>query len=329
MMRLLSLIFCLFLGVSTYAQTLPSDIFLDNQSKPYLEHTVGAKENFYSIGRMYNLSPKVLAPYNKLDLAAGGLSIGQKLRIPLVETNFWQSGTRTSQEVVIPLYYKLTTPANISAIAEQFGTVAAELKSWNQGLIDNLKKDTRLIVGFLKVDKTLSPLASKGVSPRKEPTVVVNPQPEVKTKEVNEGQPEKIAENKTVATYENKTNPSVKKDTAVALKYEGEGFFKNEYEAQINSSSETKTESGSGSVFKSTSGWSDGKYYLIIDGIERGTIVLLKHVVTGKIIYAKVLSNLQEVKPNASERFILSEAGAAQLGVKANGFSAEIFWSIE
>jgi hypothetical protein len=52
-------------------------------------------------------------------------------------------------------------------------------------------------------------------------------------------------------------------------------------------------------------------------------------MVTGKIIYAKVLSNLQEVKPNATERFILSEAGAAQLGVKGNDLSAEIFWSVE
>ena len=328
MVRLLSLFCSLFLGVNVYSQSLPSDILLDNQSNLYLEHTVGAKENFYSIGRMYNLSPKVIAPYNKLDLSAGGLSIGQKLKIPLNTTNFWQSGTRTAQEVVIPLYYKLTSPANLSAIANQFSTGVAELKSWNQGVNEQLKKDARVIVGFLKVDKSLSPLASKGVSPRKEPAIVVTPQPDVKTKEADQVQPEKTTENKT-AEPEKKTNPPVKKDTTIALKYEGEGFFKVEYEAQINAASETKTESGTGSVFKSTSGWSDGKYYLIADGIERGTIVLIKHMVTGKIIYAKVLSNLQEVKPNATERFILSEAGAAQLGVKGNNLSAEIFWSVE
>jgi hypothetical protein len=42
-----------------------------------------------------------------------------------------------------------------------------------------------------------------------------------------------------------------------------------------------------------------------------------------------VLSSLQEVKPDATEKFILSEAAAAQLGVKGNDFSTEIIWAVE
>ena len=34
----------------------------------YINHTVAAKENFYSIGRMYNVSPKDIAPFNKLKI---------------------------------------------------------------------------------------------------------------------------------------------------------------------------------------------------------------------------------------------------------------------
>ena len=35
----------------------------------YLEHKVVARESFYALGRLYNVSPKFLAAYNKLDLS--------------------------------------------------------------------------------------------------------------------------------------------------------------------------------------------------------------------------------------------------------------------
>ena len=330
MMRFFILISGLLLGINSFSQSVPSDIFMDNQSNLYLEYTVGAKENFYSIGRMYNLSPKVIAPYNKLDLATSGLAIGQKIKIPLNASNFWQSGTRTAEEVIIPLYYKLNTQTSLSSIAKQFNTGAAELKSWNQDVDNDLKKDTRVIVGFLKVDKNLSPLASKAAPVRKDPDVVITPKPDVKTKDQDQKQQPKPDDNKIVKVDDKKSpDPSVKKDTSVTTGYLGEGFFKSEYEAQLKASSETKSGNGKCSAFKSSSGWSDGKFYLIADGIERGTIVLVKHTVTGKIIYAKVLASLEEVKPNSGEKFILSEAGVSQLGVKGNDYSVEIIWAVE
>src|SRR5215831_8342636 len=48
----------------------------------YLTHTVASKENFYSIGRLYNVSPKDIAAFNALDMNKG-LSVGQNLKIPL------------------------------------------------------------------------------------------------------------------------------------------------------------------------------------------------------------------------------------------------------
>ena len=53
----------------------------------YLEHQVAPKENFYSIGRLFNISPKVIAPFNGLALN-GGLSIGQVIKIPLKDQNY-------------------------------------------------------------------------------------------------------------------------------------------------------------------------------------------------------------------------------------------------
>jgi hypothetical protein len=37
----------------------------------YITHKVAPKENYYSIGRIYNVSPKEIAPFNKLQLESG------------------------------------------------------------------------------------------------------------------------------------------------------------------------------------------------------------------------------------------------------------------
>src|SRR4051812_42312701 len=47
----------------------------------YKMHTVAPKENYYSIGRLYNVSPKQIATVNNLNMDAG-LQIGQKIKIP-------------------------------------------------------------------------------------------------------------------------------------------------------------------------------------------------------------------------------------------------------
>src|SRR5688500_319339 len=65
----------------------------------YLTHTVAPKESFYSIGRLYNISPKEIAAQNALDMNQG-LNIGQTIQIPLSATNFTQEGTKGR-----PVYY--------------------------------------------------------------------------------------------------------------------------------------------------------------------------------------------------------------------------------
>ena len=65
----------------------------------YLNHTVSPKENFYSVGRLYNVPPKEIAAFNGLDMTHG-LTIGQSLKIPLTAANFSQTTTKGR-----PVYY--------------------------------------------------------------------------------------------------------------------------------------------------------------------------------------------------------------------------------
>ena len=137
-----------------------------NSSDHYITHTTAPKENFYSIGRIYNISPRVYAPYNGLSVdAPGGLGIGQELKIPLNELNFSQDGKAEPGEVFVPLYYRTTSRMPLSAISTLFKTVPVEnLQAWNRLSGENVFAGSTIIVGYLKVKSDLSPLAKFAVT---------------------------------------------------------------------------------------------------------------------------------------------------------------------
>jgi LysM repeat protein len=318
-----------FISVTAFAQTTPLTVQLDSKNQPYLVHTLAPKENFYSVGRIYNISPRVFAPYNGLELTSP-LSIGQAIKIPLNEQNYWQSGTRKENEVVVPLYYAVGAGENLSTVSKLFKTDNAALRSWNNLSSDAVSAGKKVIIGFLKIDKTLSPLAAQGMSrqeppivkqePKKEePKPVVKEEPRKQEPKVETKPEPKKEEPKPVVKEEPKTQPA-------PASYEGNGFFKEEYNKQSNNGRNTSNASGNGTTFKSTSGWSDGKYYVLVDNLEKGTIVMVRNPANGKAVFAKVLAGVKETTPGSSAMFLLSNAAASQLGISAEKFNAELVW---
>ncbi len=337
MMRTLLLIVLTPFAINSFAQKTPLLVQLDNNGNPYLNHSVGPKENFYSIGRIYNISPRVFAPYNGLELTSG-LSIGQTMRIPLNETNFWQNGSRKENEVVVPVYHLVKEKETITKVSQLYKAENAAIKSWNNLSGDVLAAGSKVIIGFLKVDKTLSPLAAQGMS-RKEPDMVKQQPVETKKEEIKKEMPVvKKEESKPAPVVKNEEpRPEPVKQQPVAevkkeevkydpSSYSGSGFFKEEFNRQTNNGKLVSTGNGTGGVFKSTSGWGDGKYYLLMDNIEKGTIVMIKNPTNGKTVFAKVLGSVEETSPGSGLLFRLSNAAAAQLGVNADKFGAELVW---
>src|SRR4051794_18233810 len=64
----------------------------------YITHTVAPKENFYSVGRLYNQNAKLIASFNELVMEKG-LTIGQRIKIPLNEQNLDATANGTSENV--------------------------------------------------------------------------------------------------------------------------------------------------------------------------------------------------------------------------------------
>jgi LysM repeat protein len=309
----------------------------------YLNHTAAAKENFYSVGRLYNISPKEIAPFNNLPMEKG-FSIGQNLKIPLKAENFIQVNSVALGEVAVPVYHKVEPKETLYQLSTRFNKVPiASLKAWNNLQDDAVSLGQVLIVGYLKVKKELSSLSQNSVTMpivKSEAVAVVKEKAPAK-KEVT---PKLIEVKETVKVpvkevvkpvvvekmVEKKVEPTVKKDPIItkvneetiseggdAKDFKG-GIFKSLYNNGGNEAS------GTAGVFKSTSGWDDGKYYCLHNAASQGTVVKITNKANGKFIYAKVLDLMPDLKQNNNLQIRISNAAADILGAGLSNFECMV-----
>ena len=346
MVRIKLFIFCFVLLQSARSQT---GLIIQGASPDlHLVHTVVAKENWYSIGRIYNLSPKDLAPYNKTTLDKP-LNIGQLIRIPLTATNFSQNGTKLPDENFIPLYHIVQEKEGMYRVSVTHNKVSADnIKKWNSLGSEQLKNGMKLVVGYLKVKGDQSPFASGGSnkinvgSPAtaavKEPassqasttassipsnttnpsgTNPVSSNPSSTNPSSTTASKEAVKEENTPMPVSAEAKPEVINPAAAPANHKG-GFFKKQY------SESGKTTTGNAGTFKSTSGWNDGKYYALMNNVPIGTIVKVSFSSTNKSIFAKVLGQLPEMKESTGLAVRLSDAAASELGVANSKFYVDV-----
>jgi len=279
----------------------------------YLDHKVAKGESFFAIGRLYNVSAKYLATFNKLDVSKG-LQIDQKLKIPLTATNLTQkrnSGT--------PVYYKTGDDEKLATISKKNNNIGFTfLREWNGDLEDVVKKNQKLIIGFLKSKEMPSvTIASKAPKQVQEKTGDDNV-PVPTEKEIKEEKKElkKEAEAEEKAEKEAKKNPPPPVIETRKPSVDGQGYFKNDFEQQVRAIPVSKEETVTSGIFKTISGWENGKYYLLIDNVGPGTIVKIINPSNSKAIYAKVLGGMAGIRQNEGYGIRISNAGASALDIQ-------------
>lgn len=295
----------------------------------YLEHVVTPKENFYSVGRMYNVNPKELASFNHLHFASG-LNIGQLLKIPLDKQNFTQEEIAQPNEALIPVYHTVTAGETLYRLGVNYNKVSlASLKKWNHLASDALSVGAPMIIGFLKVDKDQSPLAHE------QPMANVPTSSEVKEEKPAEIKPAKTETVKVsapaTAEATETTEPKAEEpqNTAAAVtpsnsvSDQSTGYFKNLFLKQTAGGT-TVDKNGTSGTFKSTSGWQDEKYYCFSNAAAAGTILKITNNATGKSVYAKVLDAIPDISQNDGLITVVSNAAASKLGAGDNKFDCTI-----
>lgn len=264
----------------------------------YLMHEVAAKENYYSIGRLYNVNPKELASYNDLDMSKG-LSVGQALKVPLGKTNFSQ----TTNGKGTPVYYKVGEKEGLYRVSVNSNKASLDnLRKWNNLSSDNITSGSLLIVGYLiggeaetvvtKVE-TKPELPSEKLSEEKSTIGVIN----------QEGIKDEPVAPKAVKMVSNNTSNG------------NGGYFKSHFDAQVKSTPVKHDQTVTSGIFKTASGWQDLKYYMLIDKVEPGTIVKIINPSNNKSIYAKVLGEMSGIRQNQGLDIRISNAAATALEI--------------
>jgi len=261
----------------------------------YVEHKVQPKENWYSVGRLYFISPKEIAKFNATTIEKG-LGIGQTLRIPLNATNFSQA-TDANKEG-LPVYHTVQPKETFFRVVSGFGAAAADIKKWNGLKSEQLKAGTDLVIGFLRPAVAMPNETAPVAVATKEPA-------------------------KSVAS-DVAINPATAVKPAAQMVV---GQFSALFEQQSKEGKQQKIENPVYGVFKSTSGWQDGKYYVLLNNVVPGTIVKILSKTTSKQLFAKVLGAVPAGKESEGMVMRMSNATQAALGLtEGSSGNVEVYW---
>ena len=307
-------------------------------------HTVGPKESIFSIGRLYDVHPRELAEYNNISFETG-VKIGQVLNIPKVkkmaplaktETPVEQKTTpkiedkptvkvetkkttTTETKGSHPIYHKVEKKQTLYQISKLFENATIDnLKKWNNLTSDGLSEGMELIVGY-------SSTSAKSTAPQKPtPTETKPVEATKKADAVKTTVPEKKLEATTETQTEKVEVPVAKSTPAKSspIKDFNGGFFKSSFSEKSKNSDDLET--GNAGIFKSTSGWEDGKYYCLHNTAPAGTILKITHPVNQKTIYAKVLDVIPDLPQNKGLVLRLSNSAAEALGTMDDQFVVSI-----
>ncbi len=282
-------------------------------------HTVGPKESLFSIGRLYNVHPRELASFNNIPFEAG-LTIGQVLKIPGKKTMNPVAEVSAVPEVktqpVKPavvekksstggsaVYHTVAKKEGLYSISKKYNVTIDEIKKWNRLTSDGLTEGMNLIVGYG------GPAVKPEVAAVPEKKKVVTAVPEVKSEPME--QPKQTVA-KTAVPESNRT----------AKNFSG-GIFKSAYNEQVANKLITE-DKGTAGIFKSTSGWDDGKYYCLHNAAPAGSYVKITNTATQKSVYAKVLDLIPDLKQNTGLVIRISNAAAAELGATTPTFDCTL-----
>ncbi len=347
MKKLVTISAVLLIIISSFSQ--PADLVINSGAKgQYLTHTVAPKEGLFPIGRLYNVHPRHIANFNGIDFNKG-LSIGQSINIPLSDTNFKQT-----VNTGVPVYYKVAEKETVANISVKSKASVNNLRAWNSLAADNVSAGTKLIIGFLITNEmkdklvTITPKilneetsvsnVNKAEAQKKQMETAAKTDAVVRTEgsvsNVNKTETQKKQmepDSKTDISPKTGSEPSVSNvNKAEAQKKQmessptlvkesiaddGTGYFKSNFYQQLKTSPAKKEQTLTSSIFKTTSGWQDGKYYLLINGVEPGTIVKVTNPSNSKVVFAKVLYAMDKIRENQGVDIRISDAAASSLAV--------------
>jgi LysM repeat protein len=331
-----------------------------NNNGSFITHKVEPKESLFSLGRKYNLDPKVIAAFNNFP-ADKGLVIGQVVKIPSHGASVAAAPQVTQPSGNSPVRHTVAKGETLFKIAKTYNVSIEDIQKWNNLASTNIPAGTTLSIyakgqnetTSLATNNTTTPAATNNsttktnvveeagkpaTETKKEEPVVAATKPEEKTQEVTQ-QPAETPTAKTEAPPANNqtssiSNQPIQQQTSAATSNEKkidlltplpetaiEGAFAQLYPNGSEKSLTNKT--GDAATFKSSSGWQDKKYYVLMNDVTPGTILKISYG-DNKVVFAKVLGSLPDVKEDRGLLLRMSNAAASYLGISDPKFPVQV-----
>ncbi|MEP6681609.1 MAG: LysM peptidoglycan-binding domain-containing protein [Parafilimonas sp.] len=307
---------------------------LSAQSK-YITHTLKQGESLSMLAKQYNTSVGDIMRINGMH-ADTKLVYGSQIKIPSVKgealttakketSNIPNKQPTTSSNEITHVVMKGET---LYSISKKYNVSVDQLKAWNHLTDDNTKVGTLLAISDNGINKIATPPVPKQrvettTAPAQQPiTPAINNSQDLKTEPVNANvEKTKTDDQKTVTQPAAQTENNVANvaTTSTNTDYKGAGYFAD----QFKNKSSNRNIPGVSKTFKTASGWTDGKFYILANDIEPGTIVKIT-ADNGNSVYAKVLWNLGDMKENSGINFRVSDATAAALHENSDSFNVSV-----
>lgn len=260
-----------------------------------LIHIIKAGESITTIAKMYKTSIKDIYTINNLT-DKSIIKAGQKLYIPMGKTAVAKKVAEEPKKNKKITIHVVEAGETLYKIARDNNVSVNQLRTWNNLTDDNITIGESLYFSQQRLTKSTQEISivqdqaiskSLKIEADSDNTAkVVDAIIEAKKSEVKEA---KKIENIIVDEDQNEV-----------------GAFEKMYNPS------QKYIMGLCGTFKTISGWKDKKYYALMNDAENGSIVKVKY--DNKVIYAKVLGPLPNIREENILKIRISNAAAAALG---------------
>ncbi|WP_026904045.1 DPBB and LysM peptidoglycan-binding domain-containing protein [Pedobacter glucosidilyticus] len=284
------------LSFSASATTLVDSVGIENSAgKKVILHKIEPKENYYALGRKYNVSPKAIMDFNN-NVA---LSIGQVIKIPTDRpfaeqkpVSFNSSSNTAQNNGKRESIHVVQAKETLYSIASKYNMRVDDLK-----LLNNLKT-TGLSIG-----QTLKVLVNDEVSLK--PEVVKNTQT---------GKPEVVKEQITKPEVKIKYIDSTDSNSGIEIPRNRYGITE-------------KNEKGI-AVWINDENLDATKSYALHKLAPVGTIVKITNPMTNRSVFAKVVGKYTENETTKDVIIVITKAASDALGALDKRFLVNITYGL-
>lgn len=330
MKKLLPVLFCcsLLFSVSCFAQTVK-----------YTTHTIAKGETLSMLAKKYHTTVGDIMRLNGMH-ADSKLSIGQKIKIPTTATVAKKTDTTVTKKTVVvkpptakqsaALIHVVQAKETLYGISKKYKVSLETIKKLNNLKSDNLEVGQELALNTeganaIAAKKTQLVAKPTQLSTVDNPPLVTNPvftkeetKPDTIKQEIALQKNENTDANKidittSVATQTQENNQMPVMNSINTQKDGSDNFFTAAYSTE-GAGKMVESVTGTSMIFKTASGWSDKKFYILMNEAPAGSVVKITSS-NGNVVYAKVLWGLDKMKENNGLNFRISEATAAALGI--------------